>query len=112
MASAQRSRADYMDTASAIAKIGLSAKDAFSNMDEVIGFTELINKSFVNNNADVQEQRGAMIQLTQAMASGVLRGDECGSMGLPDYMDYCIGDRANCGFCHIYITNHRHYLLA
>ena len=43
MASAQRSRSAYMDTASAIAKMGMNASSSFGNLDEVIRFQELIN---------------------------------------------------------------------
>ena len=75
MASAQRSRTSYMDAASSIAKLGLNARDAFGSMDEVIAFQELINKQCIIGGASVQEQQAAMIQLTQAMASGVLRGE-------------------------------------
>ncbi|MCI8336500.1 MAG: tape measure protein [Peptococcaceae bacterium] len=76
MASAQRSRAGYLDMVSNVAKLGLNAKDTFNSMDEVIGFQELINKQFIIGGASVQEQQAAMGQLTQAMASGVLRGEE------------------------------------
>ena len=80
MASAQRSRSAYMDTASAIAKMGMNARSAFGNLDEVIRFQELINKSFVIGGATAEEQKYAMIQLTQAMAAGALRGEELNSV--------------------------------
>lgn len=76
MASAQRSRAAYRDTAATIAKLGLNAGDAFSGNDEMIRFTELMNKNFVIGGASAQEQTAAMSQLTQAMSSGRLQGDE------------------------------------
>ena len=100
MASAQRSRSYYMDTAAAVAKLGMNAKDAFGNMDEVIMFSELVNKSFVNGGASAQEQAASMLQLTQAMASGVLRGEELNSIfenapgiiqNIADYLDVPIG---------------------
>ena len=80
MASAQRSRTSYMDAASSIAKLGLNTRDAFGSMDEVIAFQELINKQFVIGGATAQEQSNAMIQLTQAMAAGALRGEELNSI--------------------------------
>lgn len=101
MASAQRSRTSYMDAASSIAKLGLNARDAFGSMDEVIAFQELINKQFIIGGASVQEQQAAMIQLTQAMASGVLRGEELNSVfeqapgiiqSIADYLDVSIGE--------------------
>lgn len=100
MASAQRSRAYYMDTAAAVAKLGINARDAFTNMDEVIAFSELVNKSFVIGGAGAQEQSAAMLQLTQAMASGVLRGEELNSIfenapgiiqSIAKYLDVPIG---------------------
>lgn len=81
MASAQRSRAAYFDTASAVAKLGLNAEAAFDNdMDQVIAFMEQVNKQFVIGGATAQEQSNAMIQLTQAMAAGALRGEELNSI--------------------------------
>ena len=100
MASAQRSRTSYMDAASSIAKLGLNARDAFGSMDEVIAFQELINKQFIIGGASVQEQQAAMLQLTQAMASGVLRGEELNSIfenapgiiqSIAKYLDVPIG---------------------
>lgn len=101
MASAQRSRSYYMDTAAAVAKLGNNAKDAFSGMDEVVAFSELINKSFVIGGASAQEQSAAMLQLTQAMASGVLRGEELNAIfeqapnivqNIADYLGVSIGE--------------------
>lgn len=81
MASAQRSRSAYFDTASAVAKLGLNAGNAFGgNMDQVIAFVEQVNKQFVIGGATAQEQSNAMIQLTQAMAAGALRGEELNSI--------------------------------
>ena len=81
MASAQRSRSTYFDTASAVAKLGLNAGNAFGgNMDQVIAFMEQVNKQFVIGGATAQEQSNAMIQLTQAMAAGALRGEELNSI--------------------------------
>lgn len=81
MASAQRSRSAYFDTASAVAKLGLNAGNAFGgNMDQVIAFMEQVNKQFVIGGATAQEQSNAMVQLTQAMAAGALRGEELNSI--------------------------------
>ncbi len=79
-ASALRSRAAYTDTAAAVSKLGLMAGDAFDNTDEIIAFTELVNKQFTIAGASATESKNAMLQLTQAMASGVLRGDELNSI--------------------------------
>ena len=75
-ASAMRARAFYTDTAATISKLGLLAGDAFNSNDEMIAFTELMNKNFTIGGASTQEQSSAMYQLTQAMASGRLQGDE------------------------------------
>lgn len=75
-ASAQRSRAEYGAVASAVAKLGLTAGKAFKSNDEIIAFTELLNKNFVVGGAGATEQAAAMYQLTQAMGSGKLQGDE------------------------------------
>lgn len=80
MASAQRSRAAYLDTASAIASMGANAGAAFTSNDELIAFMEQVNKQFVIGGASAQGQAAAMLQLTQAMAAGALRGEELNSI--------------------------------
>ena len=80
MASAQRSRSYYLDTASAIASMGANAGSAFSGNDELIAFMEQVNKQFVIGGASAQGQSAAMLQLTQAMAAGALRGEELNSI--------------------------------
>jgi tape measure domain-containing protein len=74
--SAQNSRSSFTDTMSTVAKLGLQAGKAFSGNDEMIKFTELLNKNFVVGGASATEQASAMYQLTQAMSSGRLQGDE------------------------------------
>lgn len=99
-ASANQTRASYQSTAGAVAKLGTMAKDAFSSNDEMIGFVEQVNKQFVIAGASVSESENAMLQLTQAMASGVLRGDELNSIfenaptiiqTVADYLEVPIG---------------------
>ncbi len=80
MASAQRSRARYLDTAGALATMGSNAGAAFSGNGELIAFMEQINKQFVIGGATQQGQSAAMLQLTQAMAAGALRGEELNSI--------------------------------
>lgn len=75
-ASADRAKGSYNEMAAAVSKIGLLAGDAFTSNDELIAFTELVQKSFKVGGADTSEQMGAMRQLTQALASGRLQGDE------------------------------------
>lgn len=80
MESANRSRASYQTTADAVSKLGLMAKDAFSSTDEIIAFSEQINKQFTIAGTSAAGVDAAMLQLTQAMASGVLRGEELNSI--------------------------------
>ena len=75
-AAADRARGSYSDMAEAVSKMGLLAGEAFTSNDELIAFTELVQKSFKVSGAAISEQQGAMRQLTQAMASGRLQGDE------------------------------------
>ena len=100
MASAQRSRASYLSTAKAVSQMGLMAGDAFANNDELIAFTETLNKQFVIAGANAAGAEAATLQLTQAMASGVLRGEELNSVfeqapnviqSIADYLDVPIG---------------------
>ena len=100
MKSANRSRAAYQTTADAVSKMGIMAKDAFSNNDELIKFTELINKQFTIAGTSAAGIDAAMLQLTQAMSSGVLRGEELNSVfeqaptiiqTIADYLDVPIG---------------------
>lgn len=76
MQSANNSRSSYATTAANVSKLGLLAGDAFNNNDEIIRFSELLNKSFKVGGAGTQEQEAGTYQLTQAMAAGKLQGDE------------------------------------
>lgn len=80
MKAAYESGAGYLDTAEAIAKMGLNAGSAFQSNDELISFMEQINKTFAIGGASAVEQSNAMIQLSQAMAAGALRGEELNSI--------------------------------
>ena len=74
--SAQNSRAGFLDTASVVSKLGLLAPQAFNSNIETVKFSELMAKSFKVGGASTSEQTSGMYQLTQAMASGKLQGDE------------------------------------
>lgn len=98
--SANRSRADYLTTASSVAGFAQRAGEAFSGNDEVIRFTETLNKMYVISGASQQEQASSMLQLTQALGSGILRGEEFNAVfeaspnimqAIADYMDVPIG---------------------
>ena len=77
---AQRSRGAYMDMADMVAQLGTLAPDAFSSTDELIVFAEQLQKQMAISGASGQSAQAAMVQLTQALASGTLRGDELNSV--------------------------------
>lgn len=98
--SAQRTRTSYTDTADVVAKLGQRAGDAFDNTGEVVQFAENLNKQFKIAGASQQEIASASLQLTQALGSGVLRGEELNAVfesapnviqTIADYMDVPIG---------------------
>ena len=78
--SAQRTGSVYTTMANGVAKMRMQAGDVFQNNGETIAFLETMNKSFVVGGASIEEQKSAMLQLTQAMASGKLQGDELRSL--------------------------------
>jgi len=78
--SAERARGDYLATADAVSKLGLMAGSAFSGTDEIVDFMEQINKQFTIAGTEASGIQAAMLQLTQAMGSGVLRGEEYNSI--------------------------------
>ena len=99
-ASAQRSRASYTATADVVSKLALRAGDAFNSNQEVVAFAENLNKMFVIAGASQQEIASASLQLTQALGSGVLRGEELNAVfesapnviqSIADYLDVPIG---------------------
>lgn len=99
-AMAQRSRADYMVVSDTVAGLAQRAGDAFNSNDETIAFAENLNKQFVIAGASQQEIASASLQLTQALGSGVLRGEELNAVfeaapniiqTIADYMNVPIG---------------------
>ena len=98
--SAQRARTSYLATADVVAKLGQRAGDAFGSSAEVVQFAENLNKQFVIAGASQQEIASASLQLTQALGSGVLRGEELNAVfeaapnviqTIADYLDVPIG---------------------
>ena len=75
-AAAQRSTTDYMEFTKAVGKLGILAGDKFGSNDDIVRFVELMNKSFQISGAEVSERNAAMLQITQAIASNRLQGDE------------------------------------
>ncbi|NYV67281.1 tape measure protein [Bacillus sp. Gen3] len=98
--SAERARSSYMDTAQIVAKIGMNAGEAFSSTKEIIAFAEQLNKKFIIAGATTEEMSSALLQLTQGLGSGVLRGEELNAVfesapniiqSIADYLDVPIG---------------------
>ncbi|WP_144511610.1 tape measure protein [Bacillus sp. FJAT-22090] len=98
--SAERSRASYMDTAGIVAKVGANAKDAFGSTAEMVAFAEQLNKKFKIAGATTEEMSSALLQLTQGLGSGVLRGEELNAVfesapniiqSIADYLELPIG---------------------
>lgn len=77
---AQEARGDFFSMAGVVARFGNNARDAFSSSAEVVEFAELVQKQMVIAGAGTQEASNAMLQLSQALGSGVLRGDELNSI--------------------------------
>lgn len=98
--SANNSRASYMSTAAVVARVGANAKDAFGSTQEMVSFAEQLNKKFVIAGATTEEMNSALIQLTQGLGSGVLRGEELNAVfesapniiqSIADYMQVPVG---------------------
>lgn len=78
--SAQASRGSFAETANMVAQLGTLAGNAFDNTQEIVAFAEQLNKQMAISGTSAQEGSAAMLQLTQAMSSGVLRGEELNSV--------------------------------
>lgn len=98
--SAQNARGSLEDMADVVARFGNNTRDTFANNKEVVAFSELVQKQMTIAGASTQESANAMLQLSQALGSGVLRGDELNSIfeqapnliqGIADYLDVPIG---------------------
>ena len=101
---AQNARGSLGDMASVVARFGNNAKDAFSSTDEVVKFASIVQKQMTIAGASTEEAANAELQLSQALGSGVLRGDELNSIfeqapnliqSIADYMDVPIGQIRN-----------------
>ena len=77
---AQNSRGAFADTADLVGKLGTLAGDAFGGSQEIVAFAEQINKHIALSGASAAGAQAAMLQLNQAMSSGVLRGEELNSI--------------------------------
>lgn len=99
-AAAQDARGSFSEMVDVVARFGNNAGDAFGSSEEVVAFADLIQKQMTIAGASTQEASNAMLQLSQALGSGVLRGDELNSIfeqapnliqSIADYLDVPIG---------------------
>lgn len=79
-AAAQRSRGSFTATADMVGKLGNLAGDAFSSTQELVAFSEQLNKQIALSGASAQAADAAILQLTQGLSSGALRGEELNSI--------------------------------
>ncbi|EGT5041430.1 tape measure protein, partial [Clostridioides difficile] len=98
--SAERARASYLDTAKIVSRVGMNAGKAFSSTKEIVAFAEQLNKKFVIAGATTEETNSVLLQLTQGLGSGVLRGEELNAVfesapniiqSIADYLEVDIG---------------------
>lgn len=74
--SAQRSRGSYIGMMQTVASLKAQTGDTFSSVKEAVAFTELLNKQFKIAGADATAISSTMYNLTQALSTGVLRGQD------------------------------------
>ncbi|HHT04542.1 MAG TPA: tape measure protein [Bacteroidales bacterium] len=98
--SAEKSRTSYQMTADMVSKLGMNAKDAFGSNVELINFAEQLNKSMVIAGTEAQGVESTIYNLTQALSTGVLRGQDLNAVmsnapnivqNIADYLDVPIG---------------------
>lgn len=99
-AAAQEARTDYLGLQNAVAQLGIRAGGVFDNNQETLQFAKNLSKEFAIAGASQQEQASATLQLTQALGSGVLRGEEFNAVfesaspvmqEIADYLEVPIG---------------------
>ena len=77
---AMRSRGAYADMADFVSQLGTVAGNAFTGTDELVAFAEQIQKQMAISGASGASAQAALVQLTQGLASGTLRGEELNSV--------------------------------
>ena len=77
---AQRTRGSWDGTIQVYQKFAQNASELRLSLKEVAKITETVNKAVALSGASTQAAEAAMLQLGQALASGVLRGDEFNSV--------------------------------
>lgn len=97
--SANRSSASYQATLGNIAKMGMQARNAFKNNDQIIAFTENLNKAFSIAGSTNDQKASAVYNMTQALSAGVLRGQDFNAImqSAPNIFDYVADYMAKTG---------------
>ena len=79
-ASAQRSRSSYQGMQDTVTGLALSTRGVFSSNQEMVGFSENLNKLYTIAGASESQQQSATQQLIQAMGTGVVKGEDLNSI--------------------------------
>ena len=77
---AMRARGAYTDMADLVSQLGTLAGNAFSDTGEIVAFAEQLQKQMALSGTSTQAAQAAMLQLTQGLSSGALRGEELNSV--------------------------------
>ena len=73
---AQRSRGEYIGMMGTVAGLKAQTGETFSSVKEAVAFTELLQKQFKIAGTDATGIASTMYNLTQALSTGVLRGQD------------------------------------
>lgn len=77
---AARTRTDFAAVGTLYARVGRSADELGLSQDRLIGFTETLSQALKVSGATTTEAQSAILQLSQALGSGQLRGEEFRSL--------------------------------
>lgn len=77
---AMRARGAYTDMADLVSQLGTLAGNAFTDTGEIVAFAEQLQKQMALSGTSTQAAQAAMLQLTQGLSSGTLRGEELNSV--------------------------------
>lgn len=77
---ANRSRTGFEATAQLYARTALSAKELGTSQEELLRVTETVNQAIILSGASAKEANNGLIQLSQAISSNRLAGDELRSV--------------------------------
>lgn len=80
MGAANDSRSSFADTSDFVTKVAINSGDAFNNTDEIVKFTNTLQKMYKMGGATTAEQQSSMMQLQQSLAQGYMQGQELNSV--------------------------------